>query len=63
MDAWVLCSPYPGDYFLITTMWNGLITKDIEFNRMFLLHALGHLRTKVTFSFSIEELAFVFLHL
>jgi len=44
-------------------MWNGLITKDIEFNRMFLLHALGHLRTKVTFSFSIEELAFVFLHL
>jgi len=37
--------------------------KAFEFNDMFLLHALGHLRTQVTFSFSIDGVAFVCLHL
>jgi hypothetical protein len=37
--------------------------KTYKFNDMFLLHTLGHLRTQVTFSFSIEGVAFVCLHL
>jgi len=37
--------------------------KTFEFNDVFLLHALGHLRTQVTFSFSIEGAEFVCLHL